>query len=237
MYHILICDDEPQILDIIKEKVNTQFDKEKINAEYVAMSDSRLLMEHLEKNHVDILFLDIDMPYFTGMDIAGYINKNRLNTMIIFVTSHDALVYQTFEYRPFGFIRKSYIDEEIEPLVKRIVAELEDRKEELMVTKGQEIIRVPIKDIVFAESCGNYLNIRTDKEEIKIRETMTGIEQELKNKGFIRCHKGYLVNSEYIVKLGNGQLVVENNGFTTDIPVGRSYEKDVKRSLLELLRN
>ena len=237
MYQILICDDELNILDKILEKVKTQFDKEKINAEYLSISDSRQLMEHLEKKHVDILFLDIDMPYFTGMDIAGFINKNRLNTMIIFVTSHDALVYQTFEYRPFGFIRKSYIDEEIEPLVKRIVAELDDRKEEIMVTKGQEIIRIPIKDVNFVEASGNYLNIRTDKEEIKIRETMTGIEQELKSKGFIRCHKGYLVNSKYITKLGNGQLDVEYNGFTSDIPVGRSYEKDVKRSILELLRN
>ena len=237
MYQILICDDELNILDKILEKVKTQFDKEKINAEYLSISDSRQLMEHLEKKHVDILFLDIDMPYFTGMDIAGFINKNRLNTMIIFVTSHDALVYQTFEYRPFGFIRKSYIDEEIEPLVKRIVAELDDRKEEIMVTKGQEIIRIPIKDVIFVEASGNYLNIRTDKEEIKIRETMTGIEQELKSKGFIRCHKGYLVNSKYITKLGNGQLDVEYNGFTSDIPVGRSYEKDVKRSILELLRN
>ena len=237
MYQILICDDELNILEKIQEKVKTQFNKEKINADYLVISDSRQLMEHLEKNHVDIIFLDIDMPYFSGMDIAGFINKNRLNTMIIFVTSHDALVYQTFEYRPFGFIRKSYIDEEIGPLVKRIVAELDDRKEEIMVTKGQEIIRISIKDIIFAESSGNYLNIRTDKEEIKIRETMTGIEQELKSKGFIRCHKGYLVNSKYITKLGNGQLDVEYNGFTSDIPVGRSYEKDVKRSILELLRN
>ena len=237
MYQILICDDELNILEKMQEKVKTQFNKEKINADYLAISDSRQLMEYLEKNHVDILFLDIDMPDFSGMDIAGFINKNRLNTMIIFVTSHDALVYQTFEYRPFGFIRKSYIDEEIEPLVKRIVAELDDRKEEIMVTKGQEIIRIPIKDIIFAESSGNYLNIRTDKEEIKIRETMTGIEQELKSKGFKRCHKGYLVNSKYITKLGNGQLDVEYNGFTSDIPVGRSYEKDVKRSILELLRN
>ena len=237
MYHILICDDDEKILEDITDKIKTEFNKLQISAEYVTVSDSRILMEYIERKYIDIVFLDIDMPYFTGMDIAGYINKNRLNTMIIFVTSHDALVYQTFEYRPFGFIRKSHIDEEIEPLVKRIVTELEDRKEEIMFNKGQEIIRVPIKDIVFAESCGNYLSIRTDKEEFKIRETMTGIEQELKGKGFIRCHKGYLVNSKYILKLGNGQLVVENNGVTSDIPVGRSYEKEVKRSLLELFRN
>ena len=236
MYHVVICDDEKMILDDILHKVREQFEIENIAVECVSMNDSRQLMEYIENTHIDVLFLDIDMPYFSGMDIAGFINKNRLNTMIIFVTSHDALVYQTFEYRPFGFIRKSHIDEEIKPLVKRITLELEERKEELMVTKGQEIIRIPIKDIVFVESFGNYLNIRTDKEEIKIRETMTSIENELKCKGFIRCHKGYLVNSNYIVKIANGQLDVECNGDSNVIPVGRSYEKDVKRSILEMLR-
>ncbi|MBQ4067839.1 MAG: response regulator transcription factor [Lachnospiraceae bacterium] len=237
MYQIVICDDEQRILNDISNKIKNEFNKLQIPNESIVMSDSRQLMEYLENNHVDILFLDIDMPYFSGMDIAGFINKNKLNTMIVFVTSHDSLVYQTFEYRPFGFIRKSYIDEELEALVKRIANELNDRKQELTVTKGQDITRIPINEIIYIESFGNYLNIKTEKEEIKIRETMTAIEQELKYKGFIRSHKGYLVNSNYITKLGNGQLELVNNEETFAIPVGRSYEKNVKRSLLEFLRN
>lgn len=237
MYQIVICDDENRILNDISEKIKTEFDKWQISNSYISVSDSRQLMEYLENSHVDILFLDIDMPYFSGMDIAGFINKNKLNTMIIFVTSHDSLVFKTFEYRPFGFIRKSYIDEELEPLVKRIVDELNDRKQEFTITKGQEITRIPINEIIYIESFGNYLNIRTDKEEIKIRETMTAVEQELKYKGFIRAHKGYLVNSNYISKLGNGQLELVYNDEIYVIPVGRSYEKNVKRSLLESLRN
>ena len=237
MYQIVVCDDEQRILDDISQKVKEQFNKENISVECISMNDSRLLIEHIENAHIDVLFLDIDMPYFSGMDIAGFINKNRLSTLIVFVTSHDALVYQTFEYRPFSFVRKSYIDEELEPLIKRIALELKERKEELVVSRGQEILRIPIKGIVFVEASGNYLNIRTDKEEYKIRETMTSIEKELKCKGFIRCHKGYLVNCDYIVKVASGQLEVEYKGYVNVIPIGRSYEKDVKRSILEMLRN
>ena len=72
------------------------------------------------------------MPYFNGMDIAGYINEKALHTILVFVTSHDALVYQTFAYRPFGFIRKTHIEEEIDELTERIKKELTDRKQELM---------------------------------------------------------------------------------------------------------
>ena len=236
MYHIAICDDEVKMLEDISKRVKNEFVNNGIETKYSCFSDSRNLMDFLEENNVDVLFLDIDMPYFSGMDIAAVVNRKKLNTLIVFVTSYDALVYQTFEYRPFGFVRKSYIEEEIEPLVKRIANELIEQKEEIVVTKGQEIIRIPVADIIYVEAYGNYLNIQKKNEEIKIRETMTAIENELKCKGFIRCHKGYLVNGKYIIKFGNGQLAVGFDENIYNISVGRSYEKDVKRSILELIR-
>ena len=148
MYHIVICDDEKEILKNISEKVEDSFEQKEISAEYFRIDDSRKLMEFLQSENVDVLFLDIDMPYFNGMDIAGYINEKALHTILVFVTSHDALVYQTFAYRPFGFIRKTHIEEEIDELTERIKKELTDRKQELILSKGQEIIRILIKDII-----------------------------------------------------------------------------------------
>lgn len=67
MYCIAICDDEKQILNQIHTKVKACFEKEDVPAEYLCFDDARALMELLEKQYVDILFLDIDMPYFSGM--------------------------------------------------------------------------------------------------------------------------------------------------------------------------
>ena len=110
MYHIVICDDEKEILQELSEKIKEQFERKNISAEYSCVDDSRTLMELLQTEKVDVLFLDIDMPYFSGMDIAGWITENGLNTILVFVTSHDALVYQTFAYRPFGFMRNRGAD-------------------------------------------------------------------------------------------------------------------------------
>ncbi len=110
MYHIVICDDEKEILDDILRKVRNCFDENDILACYTGFDDARKLMECIQNKKIDVLFLDIDMPYHNGMDIAGYINEHGLKTILIFITSHDALVYQTFAYRPFGFIRKTHID-------------------------------------------------------------------------------------------------------------------------------
>lgn len=237
MYHIVICDDEKEILDDIRRKVRNCFEQNDISARYTGFDDPRKLMECMQSEKIDVLFLDIDMPYHNGMDIAGYINEHGLKTILIFITSHDALVYQTFAYRPFGFIRKTHIDQEIDALVKRVHRELLDNKQEFVVRKGQELIRVLIKDIIYIEAEKNYLVLRTGDDMIRIRETMTNAVEELGGKGFIRCHKGYLVNADYIEKLGKSEVLLRAGDESIALPVGRSYEKEVRNKILEMLRN
>lgn len=237
MYQIVICDDEKKILEDIHGKVKTALDKQEIQAEYFCLEDSRDLMEHLKEQKIDVLFLDIDMPYFSGMDIAAYINEKGLKTILIFVTSHDTLVYQTFAYRPFGFIRKTHLDEELEELAERIKKELFDRKEELTILKGPELTRIRIKDLVYMESEGNYLNFHMKDDVIKVRETLGNMENELMAKGFIRCHKGYLVNGDYIEKLKSAEMELKIEDEIEVIPIGRSYEKEVRKRVFELIQS
>lgn len=237
MYHIVVCDDEKEILDDILTKVRSCFEKNNISARYTGIDDSRKLMECIQNEKIDVLFLDIDMPYHNGMDIAGYINELGLQTILIFITSHDALVYQTFAYRPFGFIRKTHINQEIDELVRRIHNELLENKQELVIQKGQELTRVFIKDIIYIEAEKNYLMIRTCDDIIRIRETMMNLSNELQGKGFIRCHKGYLVHADYIEKLRNSEIILRIGNENIVLPVGRSYEKEVHRKILEILRN
>lgn len=236
MYNVVICDDEEKILSRITRTVEDGFKQLSININIISFNDSRGLMEMLTTTRVDVLFLDIDMPYFSGMDIAAYINNEGLDTILVFVTSHDALVYKTFAYRPFGFLRKSHIDEEIEELLLRVSRELDLLKQELIISKAGEIIKLLIADIRYIEAEGNYLNICTEDNNIKHRETMTNIEKELANKGFIRCHKGYLVNISFIEKMKAGELQIKVCGKLHTIPVGRSYEKNVKNAILEAVK-
>lgn len=236
MYHIAICDDESKILQDIHMKIAACMEGQGIAAEYFCTDDSKQMMEHLQKETVDVLFLDIDMPHFSGMDIAAYINEQRLHTILVFVTSQDALVYQTFAYRPFGFIRKTHMDAELQELAERINKELQDRKQDLVISKGQELIRIGISDILYIESEGNYLNFYTKNDRIKIRETMTNIEKELCHKGFIRCHKGYLISGQYIEKLRSSEIDLQCDGVSISVPVGRSYEKEVRKKIMECMR-
>ena len=236
MINIVVCDDDKEILNSVIGIVELKAKEKDINYNMQAVSDSRELIEKLKEGIVDVLFLDIDMPYYSGMDIASYINEHMLSTIVVFVTSHDALVYKTFAYRPFGFLRKTHISEEIDELMDRLACEITFRKQELIISRSGEYVKIHIKDIDYIESEGNYLNIHTGNECIKNRDTMTNIENELKNKGFIRCHKGYLVNLSRIEKIKPAELQVKSGKELIIIPVGRSYEKDVKKKIFESIK-
>lgn len=237
MYQIVICDDETEILDAMHHKIRDCFHDNNIPAQYTCLDDPRKLMEYLANGRADVLFLDIDMPYYSGMDIAGYLNEQGRDTILIFVTSHDALVYQTFAYRPFGFIRKTHVDEELDELVKRVHKELLANNRELVIRQGQELVRVFLNDIIYIEAEGNYLVLRLKGQELRIRETLANMENRLQGKDFIRCHKGYLVNARYIERFKNTEVLLRTEDGSVPLPVGRSYEKEVRKRILELLRN
>lgn len=233
MYRTVILDDEDKILKNLTELVEVLYQKNKIISEIMAFNNAEEFLKILDENVVDILFLDIDMPYFTGMDIAQYIMEKGMKTLIIFVTSHDTLVYKTFSYRPFGFIRKTCLDKELEDVVKRLSSELEGMNENILVKTSDKTFAIRKDEIIYIESQGNYVNIYTYSGCEKIRKTLSNLEKELLYKDFVRCHKGYIVNVRCINKITSGVIQLYND---INIPVGRNYEKDVKRKLLEMMR-
>ncbi len=106
-YRIAVCDDDERILVQMAEVIKKEFAKAGEKAETSTFSVPKLLLDSNRTGSFDIIFLDIDMPDIDGIEAAGIIKKQNPNTLVIFVTSKDELVYKSFEVHPFGFIRKS----------------------------------------------------------------------------------------------------------------------------------
>lgn len=234
MYTIVVCDDEKEILNYILQKVEAGFEQSVFSVNCMAVSDARELVALLQNEPVDIIFLDIDMPFFSGLDIAKMITEKGLKTLLVFVTSYDALVYQTFAYRPFAFIRKSFFQEEIGDIIKRLEQELLSWREELVLQKAQEIVRILVEDIYYIEASGNYIDIYTKNGIERYRMTLANMENELKGRSFLRCHKGYLVNIRHINRMKNNEIELTDG---SKLPVGRNYEKEVRQAILMSMRS
>lgn len=233
MYKIAICDDEDKILEDLLEAIKLNILRLNIKVEYFTTSDSEELLRYLENEEPHILFLDINMPKFDGMDIGEFLMNKESNTSLIFVTSYDELVYQSFKYHPFGFIRKSHFHEEIYDNLKSVMKTLEDKKDSLTIKSGNELIKIEINKIRYFEAEQNYVVVFTDKCNYRFRETLGNLEKELEGKGFLRVHRGYMVNQKWVFIFNSREIKLQDGCI---IPIGRSYWEEVKKQLMKFMR-
>lgn len=232
MYRIVICDDDGYVLGEMAKAIQKHLTSYGIAGEYITVENSVELPNLLTESQVDILFLDIDMPQINGMDIAKYVQENALPTLIIFVTEHDALVYDTFRYRPFGFIRKSHFSEEIVDTAHRLSQELAVLQNTLVFCKGQDIATEKISSVLYIEAEGNYIKVVKTDGISRYRETLTGVEAQ-SSAVLMRVHKGYLVNIRHIRRYKSNEILLCDGSL---VPVGRSYEHEVRQRIIRLLR-
>lgn len=233
MYHVVICDDDSKILEDLSSTIKNIFLQLNISAEYYSTQDAEVLLNHISENNVDILFLDIDMPKHNGMEIAEYLLNQGYDILLIFVTHYEALVYQSFKYHPFGFIRKNYFNEEIEQVVSSAVSVLMDRQEAISIRLNSELIRIKLADIIYFEAASNYVNIFTETSTYRYRESLGELERQLSHKGFIRIHKGYLINQQFIYAIRCNEVELSSGAM---LPIGRTNRENVRKLLMKYMR-
>lgn len=233
MIQTVICDDEARVLDEIADKIQRAFDDLHCPTALYKTQDPFALVEHLKSSPPDVLFLDIDMPRLGGMDIARFLTDSGAATLLVFVTSHDALVYQSFRYHPFGFIRKSHFDEEIGAVAEGIVGELQKRNDRFTVKTNEGIFKVAFADILYFESESNYINLHSEGKIYRFRGTIAALESELAARGFIRTHKGFLVNQQHIDAIQGDAIRLSSGAL---LPIGRTNRESVKKTILRYMR-
>lgn len=227
--NIYICDDEATILESITATIHNIMPDDNIQS----FTSGAELLKSLQDTICDILFLDIDMPDLSGMDIVNRMGALEHKPLIVFVTSHDELVYESMQYHPFGFIRKSYFQAEIEKVLADCKEELRSKQKHFHFKSSGEDIRLLLSEIMYFEADGNYLIVYTGSDAYRFRSTVTTIENSLMSSGFVRTHKGFLVNVQAVKILGKEELELING---TMIPIGKSYSDTTKKKILSFMR-
>lgn len=115
-YKVALCDDDEKIASKIMEAFNNELHAHNLEATIDYYSSGNVLIEAVKEKHYNLALLDIDMTPLNGFDTAQSICSISSDTRIVFVTSHEELVFDTFEYTPFYFIRKKYYETGVKSL-------------------------------------------------------------------------------------------------------------------------
>lgn len=160
----------------------------------------------------DILLLDIDLPDKSGIDFANDYIKIYPNTKIIFISSHNELVLDSFKVHPYNFIRKENIDIELNDTLLELLDLLKMHKKEIVLNNKDNTTIIQQSDIIYIESFKHYCYIYTKRttEPYKIRTNMRQILEDL-NFCFYRINRSYIINLNEIKQIKNGRVILKND--------------------------
>lgn len=246
IFKAVLVDDEPfanKSLEILLAKFCPQ-------VKVVAVFNNPLLaLDYLNQNEVDILFLDIDMPFLSGFELLAKIE--RTNFKIIFVTAYDQFALKAFRYSAFDYLLKPIEEELLVQTIQKIErneAHLSNQNSvnhllELLNNKNQEFKRialptlegfefVEIDNIIHCESDSNYTKVFfANHPMFVVSRTLKVIESMLLDFNFIRIHNSHLINIKHVkkyIKADGGFLQMVNN---RELPISRAKKDEVLKKL------
>lgn len=242
MPRIGICDDNPIFAKHLEKVVKSTFSKYEGNYDIQAFSDGIVLLSQNSLEPFDVLFLDIDMPKAGGFDIAKQLRDAFSHCIIVFVTSHAELVFESMNYQPFNFIRKNCnipLEESVSNIVGKLVLHM--RQDDTIVVEDENRRKNPvfIRDILYIKGDDHYLIFKvlakSSVKSMRVHEKLMDRESFLKSYGFIRIHKSYLVNLKHVTYINKKANEVELIG-RLRIPLSRKYKRETEEKYIEYLR-
>lgn len=235
--NVLLCDDEKDALGILRSAVFSFLQNKGIEADVRTSSSKKELLSLLATFNADVVLLDINMPNDDGISIAEEISSNY-KTPIIFVSNCEDRVFESFKVHPFGFVRKSNFLLDFSNVISSFIQQKErsDSKNDRLIIKNQKsVLSIRIKDVLYIECQMKHQKIYMVDEEtpLEIRYTIKELENILDEKGFLRVHKGFLVNISYIYRIDDDNVILKNG---VKIPVSKRKVGEVRKEYLNKLK-
>lgn len=222
---IAVCDDE----ELFRIEFKSVLDKVLINAEYDidTFSGGSSLYEAFLKNPFDLVFLDIEMPGIDGITLAKRLRAVSENVQIVFLTSHIEYALEGYEVNALRYLVKPVDMNKLSEVLKYIQDKKNNSRQIMIKQEGEDIV-IDISDIIYMESMDKNVRIVTSKSEYITRYNISDYEEELKNSGFLRIHRGYLISLSKVKKIVKNDVVMDGD---ISLPVSRSNIKTLKDAL------
>ncbi|MCL5246449.1 LytTR family DNA-binding domain-containing protein [Cellulophaga sp. 20_2_10] len=198
-------------------------------------------IKFLNQNTVDVIFLDIHMPGFSGFD---FVQTLKNPPKIVLTTSDTNFAIEAYEYEAIvDYLVKPVTLERFEKSIQKIKKSLSQQSqvesvtqsssssseigEELYINIDRRLIKINFNDIQLIEAKGDYIEVKTVKETYRVRNTLKKIKDKLPEKLFLQIHRSYIINFTKIIDIEDNSVLIEKNV----VPISRSNRPELMRRL------
>ena len=224
-----IVDDEPLAIEVLQAHIG-RMDNLEIKGTF---QNPLKAFQALHQEPVDLLFLDIQMPTLTGIELL----KSLANApMVIFTTAHREYALTGFELDVVDYLLKPISFERLLQAIGKVYKYqpgVEKAKEEppaesfLCVQEGNKTIKILLGDILYIESQRDYVKIITAERSVKVQERTGVFEQKLREKGFLRIHRSFIVPVAKVESWSTCEVGIKEH----ILPIGRTFSNEVLKIL------
>ena len=222
----IIVDDEPRAIALLKDYLGHFSSVELVGT----FRNGLKAFEFLSKEHIDLIFLDINMPHISGISLSKLLDHQ---VKIIFTTAYSDYAVESYEVHAVDYLLKPISLERFTKAISRVLTEEKNPSQNsnqdlILIKSGSKIHRLNCNEIKYIEKDGNYTTYHLTNQKIIARESVSEVLKKLPS-NFIQVHKSFIVNTAKVSSIEKNQLYIQN----IKIPIGASFKETALKSMLE----
>jgi two-component system, LytTR family, response regulator len=220
----IIIDDEPNAVKLLESHISKV---PSLELKYTCYNGVEGLA-YIKNNHVDLIFLDINMPLLNGMELARILSPAQ---KIIFTTAYSDHAADSYDYDALDYILKPITfarflkavskAENFFDLQKRKQKSKSDDEPYMFVKTDRQLVKINYSEILFFEAQKEYISIQTVKEKFIFYKRMKDLEDQLPS-NFLRIHHSFIINLNNISRIEGNSVTISDS----EIPIGASYKEE-----------
>ena len=221
----IIIDDDKLMRHVVANFIKKQPELNLL-AEFEDASDA---VNFIKENQPQIVFLDLEMPNFSGSDFLEAYHPILQNVIII--TSYKDFAINAFNYNVSGYLVKPFTFNDFNKAVNKAVksstlnstiVEKNTDNPVYFIKKGEAVFKV-LKDSIYLIECvGDYVNLYTDTDRYTVHGTMKAFENKFKGNQYIRVHRSFIIRIDKISQFSDNSIKIGN----TTVPIGKTYRQE-----------
>lgn len=215
---VLICDDDRQVREQVGTLVRKLCETLSVQAEILLFSDGAQMLEHSDEA-ADFAFLDIEMPVMDGLEAARDLRRRDSGVCIVFMTNHEKYAIRGYEVGAWRYLLKPVREEVFfREMLGPFQTAAQSARQSICIKGTDGIYCIEPEQLIYVETLPNHqVAVHTRREVFTANTSIRAVEQQVDGERFFRCHNSFLVNFQYVARIGT-ELTLKDG---STVPISR----------------